>query len=91
MNFSLIIVNHKHRAIVVNTRMLYLYRILDCTCLTRAFQYRFILLCIAPGTYSPEKCNLENSPQYTFGHRASTEKLNDTPGNPSIRDQFLSD
>lgn len=35
----------------------------------------------APGTYSPEKVKLDNTPQYSFGIRPPLEKPSDTPGN----------
>lgn len=36
---------------------------------------------IAPGAYSPEKCNLEHQPAFSFGGRYDTEKPYKTPGN----------
>lgn len=35
----------------------------------------------APGTYSPEKCNLEHQPSFSFGLRPEQKLRNDTPGN----------
>jgi len=34
----------------------------------------------APGTYSPEKVNLEKGPQYSLTGKSRIEKYNDTPG-----------
>lgn len=39
----------------------------------------FIFL-IAPGTYSPEKVNLDKGPQYSLTGKGVPEKLNDNPG-----------
>lgn len=38
------------------------------------------ILFSAPGTYSPEKVNLDKAPRYSFGHRVQNEKPSDTPG-----------
>lgn len=35
---------------------------------------------VAPGTYSPEKVNLDKSPRYSFGLKTSYEKTSDIPG-----------
>lgn len=35
---------------------------------------------IAPGTYSPEKCNLDHQPSFSFGTRPEQKVRNDTPG-----------
>lgn len=34
----------------------------------------------APGTYSPEKVNLDKGPQYSLTGRGTPEKLSDNPG-----------
>lgn len=34
----------------------------------------------APGTYSPEKVNISNSPQYSFGVKTETHERNTVPG-----------
>lgn len=39
-----------------------------------------ILFILAPGSYSPEKCNMEHQPAYSFGGRYDTEKPYKTPG-----------
>lgn len=38
-------------------------------------------VCLAPGTYHPEKTRLDSTPQFTFGLRTSLDKPSDTPGN----------
>lgn len=35
---------------------------------------------VAPGTYSPEKINLEKGPQYSLTGKGRIEKCNGTPG-----------
>lgn len=39
-----------------------------------------IYLFLAPGTYSPEKVNLDKGPQYSLSGKGSVEKPLDTPG-----------
>ena len=39
-----------------------------------------INLFLAPGTYSPEKVNLDKGPQYSLSGKGSAEKPLDTPG-----------
>jgi len=39
-----------------------------------------IYLFLAPGTYSPEKVNLDKGPQYSLSGKGSAEKPLDTPG-----------
>lgn len=39
-----------------------------------------IFLLSAPGTYSPEKVNLNKGPQYSLSGKGPAEKLADTPG-----------
>jgi len=34
----------------------------------------------APGTYSPEKVNLDKGPQYSLTGKGSVSKTNDVPG-----------
>lgn len=34
----------------------------------------------APGTYSPEKCNLSRQPSFTFGTKSDQKVRSDTPG-----------
>lgn len=34
----------------------------------------------APGTYSPEKVNLDKGPQYSLAGKGPVEKFIDTPG-----------
>ena len=41
-------------------------------------------ICLAPGTYSPEKVNLDKSPEYSFGIRVENHKTESIPGkNPT--------
>lgn len=35
---------------------------------------------LAPGTYTPEKVNLDKAPQYSFGIRTPLDKPNTNPG-----------
>jgi len=35
---------------------------------------------VAPGTYSPEKVNLDKGPQYSLVGKGVLKKLNDNPG-----------
>jgi len=42
--------------------------------------YLFFFSDVAPGTYSPEKVNLEKGPQYSLTGKSRIEKCNDTPG-----------
>lgn len=39
-----------------------------------------IALLVAPGTYSPEKCNLSRQPSFTFGSKSPQKVRSDTPG-----------
>lgn len=43
------------------------------------FNFSF-LLNVAPGTYSPEKVNLEKGPQYSISGKPPSDKPNDNPG-----------
>jgi len=42
--------------------------------------YLFFFSDVAPGTYSPEKVNLEKGPEYSLTGKNQIEKCNDTPG-----------
>lgn len=47
------------------------------------YVYSYILLWYlyaAPGTYSPEKVNLDKGPQYSLAGKGVPEKLNNNPG-----------
>lgn len=46
---------------------------------TAAFEH-FDMYVIAPGTYNPEKINLDNSPKYSFGLKTDLKKPNEVPG-----------
>lgn len=43
-------------------------------------RHDIILIFIAPGTYSPEKINLDKGPQYSLTGKGPAEKIDDTPG-----------
>lgn len=49
----------------------------DCRCLS---MYEFCYNFIAPGSYMPEKVNLDHSPAFTFGQKIIQKTINDTPG-----------
>lgn len=44
------------------------------------FAIPYCYLPIAPGTYSPEKCNLDHQPSYSFGSRPADKIKSDIPG-----------
>lgn len=39
-----------------------------------------MVLYVAPGTYGPEKINLDKGPQYSLAGKGVPEKLNSNPG-----------
>lgn len=43
-------------------------------------QHVLIYIFIAPGTYSPEKVNLDKGPQYSITGKGRVEKPDNTPG-----------
>lgn len=56
-------------------------------CVLHLLSFINIFFChfaVAPGTYSPEKVNLEKGPQYSLTGKARVEKCNGTPGTTEI-------
>lgn len=54
---------------------------------TRYLDYRendLLNIFLAPGTYCPEKVNLDRAPQYSFGRRTSIDRVDHTPGKQDI-------
>ena len=43
------------------------------------FQSHTILLCVAPGSYVPERVNLDQSPAYSFGTKINHDRPNNNP------------
>lgn len=52
--------------------------------------FLFFFYLTAPGTYSPEKVNLDRGPQYSLAGRGSTPKPDDIPGMQIFKIYFLS-
>lgn len=51
------------------------------TCYQNTEQYcMYFFFILAPGTYSPEKVNLNKGPQYSLSGKGPTEKPINTPG-----------
>jgi len=48
--------------------------------LQNCYNYRTYFYLAAPGTYSPEKMNLDKGPQYSLSGKGMSEKPVNTPG-----------
>lgn len=45
-----------------------------------SFEFYFLKKNTAPGSYMPEKVNLDHSPAFTFGQKLIQKTVSDTPG-----------